>query len=368
MKVPFNYLQYEFKDHNKIINKWKELILSTDYTLGRYVNLVEKKFSNYFKCKYVIAVNSGTDALILSLKSLGIKPGDEVITAANTFYATAGAIVACGAKPVLVDVNENYQINENLIEKRISKKTKVIIPVYWGGGIPEIQSILRIAKKHKLRVIEDSCMGIGGEVNGKHPGTFGDIGCFSFHPIKTINAIGDAGMICTNNSKIYNWIKKYRNHGMVNRDRIDLWGVNMRMQPLQCIVILEGLKKIEIIINKRNENAKYLDSNFELLKKYIKIPKRPSNHRETYALYMLRVKNRNRLVKFLNTKKIEAKIHYPIPLCLQKPYLQLKDNSNFDSAINQSKELITLPVHQYLTKKQLKYMVTQINNFYLKYN
>ena len=364
MKVPFNYLQYEFKEHEIIISKWRDLILSTDYTLGKYVNLVEKKFSNYFNCKYVIAVNSGTDALILALKSLGIKSGDEVITAANTFYATAGAIVACNAKPILVDINENYQINEKLIEKNITKKTKAIIPVYWGGSAPEIEKIINISKKYKIKVIEDSCMAIGGKVKNRHPGTFGDVGCFSFHPLKTINAIGDAGMICTNNKKIYQWAKKYRNHGMKDRDNIDYWGVNMRMQPLQCIVVLEGLKKINNIISSRNKNAKFLDMHLEKIKEFIKIPPRNKKNLETFALYMIRVANRDKLIKYLNFNGIEAKIHYPKPLCLQKPYLKYGYKNITKNAIKHSKELITLPVHQYLNEKHLNYMIQKIFSFY----
>ncbi len=365
MKVPFNYLPFEFKNHNKIILEWKSLIKSNDYTLGKYVNSVEKKFSKFFGSKYVIAVNSGTDALILSLKALGVKSGDEVITAANTFYATAGAIVACGAKPVLVDVNDNYQINETLIEKRITKKTKVIIPVYWGGGIPNIDKIIKIAKKYNLYVIEDSCMGIGGKFKKRHPGTFGDIGCFSFHPLKTINAIGDAGMLCTNSKKLYEWIKKYRNHGMRDRDNIDFWGVNMRMQPLQCVVVLEGLKKINKVIRTRNVNANYLDLNLRKLNKFIKIPERNKKNLETFALYMVRVKRRDKLIKYLNKHNIEAKIHYPKPLCLQKPYIKYNDKYISKNAIQQSKELITLPVHQYLSKDQMKFMIDKISKFYI---
>lgn len=366
MRVPFNYLDQEFRDDKKIISEWKKLISSTDYTLGKYVAKVENKFAKYFKVKHVLAVNSGTDALILALKSLGIGYKDEVITAANTFYATAGAIVAVGAKPVLVDVNQNFQIDEDKIKRKITKKTKAIIPVYWGGGIPQIVKIKKIAKDNNLKVIEDACMGIGGMFQKLHPGTVGDIGCFSFHPLKTINAIGDAGMVCTNNSTLYRWMIKYRNHGMINRDTIDIWGVNMRMQPLQCVVVLEGLKKIDKIIDQRNLNAKFLDENLKSLSEFITLPKRNKKNKETFALYMILVKERDKLINFLNSKKIEAKIHYPIPLCSQKPYKKYQDYDKFDNAIKQSKELVTLPVHQYLKKNQLQFMCDTIRSFYKK--
>ncbi len=364
MIVPFNYLNKEFANHNKILAEWKNLIKSTDYTLGKYVDKTERFFAKYFNVKHVIAVNSGTDALILALRSIGIKKNDEVITAANTFYATAGAIVACGAKPILVDVDNSYQIDYKKIEKRINSKTKAIIPVYWGGGVPNIFQIKKIAKRNNLKVIEDSCMGIGGRVGSKHPGTVGDIGCFSFHPLKTINAIGDAGLVCTNNTKIYNWMKRYRNHGMVDRNNINEWGVNMRMQPLQCIVVTEGLKKINKTIKIRNKNANFLDNSLLKIKDFVRLPIRNHKNLETFALYMIRVKNRDRLLNYLIKNGVEAKVHYPKPLCLQKPYLKYKDHNNFRNAIKQSKEIITLPVHQYLSEKHLKFMVKKIFDFY----
>ncbi len=366
ISVPFNYLPYEFKNPDQIIKGWRKLIKSNEFTLGKYVNSVERNFSKYFKCKYVIAVNSGTDALILALKALNVKAGDEVITAANTFYATAGAIVACGAKPVLIDVDDNFQLDPVHLAKRISFKTKVIIPVYWGGAIPKIKKIIEIAKKFKVKVVEDACMGIGGKVNTKHPGTFGDIGCFSFHPLKTINAIGDGGLVCTNNKKLFSWMQTYRNHGMVDRDNIKIWGVNMRMQPLQCIVVLEGLKKINKIIKIRNKNAEYMDKCLKKINNHVIIPKRYPDCRETFALYMIRVKKRNKLLSYLNQKGVEAKIHYPVPLCLQSPYKKQNNKHICTNAIKHSKELLTLPIHQYLRRNQLKYTVNCIKSFYGK--
>ena len=242
MKVPYNYLPLEFKNHKRIFNEWKKLIKSSDFTLGKYVNQFEKKFAKYIGVKYSVSTNTGTDALILSLKSLGVKKGDEVITVCNSFYASAGAIVACGAKPVLVDCDDRYQIKIEEIKKRINNKTKVIIPVHWGGASPNMYEIMKIAKKKKIHVLEDACMGIGGKIKRKSPGSFGIINAFSMHPLKSLNVMGDGGMVTTNNKKIFQWIKKFRNHGMVDRDHIDFWGINMRIQPLQAIVALEGLK------------------------------------------------------------------------------------------------------------------------------
>lgn len=367
MKVEYNYLPFEFKSNNKIFKEWKKLIKSTDFTLGKYVKKFEDAFKKFVNAKYCVATNNGTDALILSLKALGIKKGDEIITVCNSFYATAGAIVACGAKPIFVDCDDRYQIDHNQIEKKISSKTKVIIPVHWGGASPEMNKILKIANKYKIKIVEDACMGIGARIFKKSPGTFGDIGAYSMHPLKSLNVMGDGGMVTTNNKRIYNWLIKFRNHGMINRDNIDIWGVNIRIQPLQAIVAYENLKKLKKVIKIRNKNAKFLDDNLKSLYPNVIIPKRNKNYTETFALYMCLFNKRDELIKYLKKKKIEAKIHYPIPLHLQKPSLKMGyKKGDFPNAEKQAKKLITLPVHQFLKRNQLNYIVKSIKSFYKK--
>ena len=364
--VPYNYLPYEFKKTDQIFKDWKKLILSTDFTLGKFMEKFEREFSKYLGMKYCIGTNNGTDALILSLKSLGVKKGDEVITVTNTFYATVGAIVSCGAKPVFVDCDNRYQINTKDIEGKITKKTKVILPVHWGGASPNMYEIVKIAKKYKIYVVEDACMGIGAKIKYKKPGSFGIVNAFSMHPLKSLNVMGDGGMVVTNNMKLYQWMKKYRNHGMVNRDKIDFWGENFRLQPLQAIVASNQLKKLDQVIKKRNINAIYLDKLLQNLKKYIVVPERPKKFRETFALYMVLAKNRDKLIKFLTKKNIEVKIHYPIPLHLQKASLIYGYKKNdFPIAEYQARHLITLPIHQFISRKQIDYMFRYIKQFYL---
>ena len=365
MLVPYNYLPYEFKNTKIIFKEWKKLIKTTDFTLGSKMLEFEKKFSRYIGAKYCVSTNNGTDALILSLKALGIKKGDEIITVCNTFYATVGAIVACGAKPVLVDCESRYQIDYKKIISKITRKTKVIIPVHWGGASPQMIEVMKIAKKYKIHVVEDACMGIGAKINGKSPGTFGTVNAFSMHPLKSLNVMGDGGMVATDNKKIYEWLKKYRNHGMIDRDHIDIWGINMRLQPLQAIVAIEGLKKIDSVIKKRNKNAKIMDNLLSNLSPNLVIPKRLKGYRETFALYMCLVKNRDKLLKYLTKNKIEAKIHYPLPLNKQKAAKKLNLNqADFKVANYQANHLLTLPIHQYLNKKQLKFMADTIKKFY----
>lgn len=365
MKVAYNYLDKEFENTKKIFIEWKKLIKSTDFTLGKKMIEFEKKFSRYIGAKYCIATNNGTDALILCLKSIGIKEGDEVITVCNTFYATVGAIVACGAKPVFVDSDHRYQIDISKIHLKITRKTKAIIPVHWGGASPDMKKIIAIAKKYNIKVVEDACMGIGGKINKKSPGTFGVVNAFSMHPLKSLNVMGDGGVVATNNKTIYQWMLKFRNHGMINRDNINFWGVNMRMQPIQSVVALEGLKKINKVIKKRNINAKFLDNKLKILYPRIKLPKRIKNNLETFSLYMIMCENRDKLKKYLEKKGIEVKIHYPIPLHMQKASKIYKyKKGDFPNAENQAKKLLTIPVHQFLTKVQLNYVTKNILNFY----
>jgi len=366
MLIPYNYLPDEFRNTEIIFKEWKKLIKTTDFTLGSKMLEFEKKFSKYIGTKYCVATNNGTDALILSLKSLGIKKGDEIITVCNTFYATVGAIVACGATPILVDCDQRYQINCKNIEKKITKKTIAIMPVHWGGASPEMSKIMKIAKKYSLHVVEDACMGIGAKLQKKSPGTFGIVNAFSMHPLKSLNVMGDGGMVVTNNKKIYNWMLKYRNHGMIDRDHIDFWGVNMRLQPLQAIVAIEGLKKIDRVIKQRNKNAKKLDKELKKLTPNIILPNRIEGYKESFALYMILAEKRDELLAYLHKRKIEAKVHYPIPLNKQKASKMYNYNQkDFITANQQAKQLITLPIHQYLRNNQLDFMIKSIKNFYL---
>ncbi len=369
MIVNYNYLNQEFSNPNEIIEEWKKLIKSTDFTLGKYVNKFENKFSKFIGSKYCISTNNGTDALILCLKALNIQPGDEIITVVNTFYATVGAIVSVGAVPVFCDCDDRYQIDINDIKRKITKKTKAIIPVHWGGASPDMYKIMKIAKLSKIKVIEDACMGIGASLKGKSPGTFGDISAFSMHPLKSLNAMGDAGAVVTNNKKLYNWLIRYRNHGMINRDTISMWGVNNRMQPLQSIVGLWGLKKIKKVINIRNKNASYYDKRLKKLSKFIKVPERIKGFKETFALYMVLCRDRNKLKKYLEKNKIEVKIHYPKALNNQPAFKKFNSKRNkhkFKNSDYQAKTLLTLPVHQFISRKQQDYLIQCMYKFYKK--
>lgn len=364
-KVPYNYLPQQFSDYDLFFNLWRPVLESGEFTLGPFVENYEKKFANYMGSKYCIATNNGTDALILALKALGIQKGDEVITPCNSFYATTGAIIAVGATPVFTDVDDRYQIDIYDLRKLINKKTKMILPVHWAGASPDMFEISEIAKENNLFVLEDACMAIGGKIQGKRPGTFSEIGAFSMHPLKSLNVAGDGGMVVTDDAELYKWMKKYRNHGMVGRDTIEFWGVNMRIQPLQAVIANYFLDHVDQFINKRNQNAIYLDSLLSDLNDSIKIPNRPEGYLETFSLYMLLVSDRDNLIKFLIDNGVEAKIHYPVPLHLQPASINMGLNNRFlKKAEQQAKELITIPIHQYLNETHMEIVSDLIHKFY----
>lgn len=365
MKVHYNYLPMQFSQCEDIIEEWKELICSTEFTLGPYVENFEKEFAEFIECKHVIGTNTGTDALILALKAIGIGAGDEVISVPITFYATIGAIIAVGARPVFIDIDDRYQMNENLIAKAITPVTKAILPVHWGGASPNMQAIMGIAKKHGLKVIEDACMAPGGSVHNKHTGTMGNISAWSMHPLKPLNVMGDGGMVSTDDDELADWMRMYRNHGMVDRDHNSIWGVNMRLQPLQAIVAGHILKTVNETVEMRNKNAQILDEGLKFLYPFVKVPPRPNGYKETYSLYMAQFERRDELLKHLIKNGIEAKIHYPVPLHLQEAAKGLGYKpGDFPVSETYGKEILTLPAHQFISRDLLEFTISVIEKFY----
>lgn len=365
MKVPYNYLPMQFSDVEEIFKDWRELIQTTEFTLGPFVERFEESFADFVGCKHVISTNNGTDALILGLKALGVGPGDEVISVSSTFYATIGAIVAVGAKPVFVDIDERYQMDPTKIEAVITHKTKVILPVHWGGAPPDMVKIIKIAKDNGLKILSDACMAPGGLINGKQSGSFGDVSAWSMHPLKPLNVMGDGGMVSTDNDELADWMRMYRNHGMVDRDHNDIWGVNMRLQPLQAVVAQRVLKTVDETVSIRNQNASVLDEGFRGLSEFVKLPPRPHDYRETFSLYMAQFEKRDDLIEFLNARDIDAKIHYKLPLHLQKAATSLGyKNGDFPKSEEYSNKIMTIPIHQYLSRDQLEYVIKSVHEFY----
>jgi dTDP-4-amino-4,6-dideoxygalactose transaminase len=367
MRVPYSYLPNQFADPEPYIAEWRRLIASTEFTLGPYVEAFEKKFAAYVGVKHCIGVNSGTDALILALKAVGVRPGDEVITVTNTFYATVGAIAAVGARPVLVDCDDRYQIDAEQIPRAITPNTRAIVPVHWAGSSPDIKRIMGIANEYAIPVVEDACPAVGAYVDGRHAGSFGAVNAFSMHPLKPLNVMGDGGMVVTNDDELAEWIRKYRNHGMVDRDHVEFWGVNMRLQPLQAIVGSRLLDEVKDLVTVRKRNARELDAGLKKLAEFVEVPHRPVHNVEAYQLYLACFQRRDELVGFLVRHEIEAKVHYPLPLHLQKAAANLGyKRGHFPKAEYQADHVMTLPSHQFITDEQVQFTIDTIRKFYHK--
>ncbi len=367
--IKHNYLSEQFKDYNLILNKIKKVIKYNDFTLGKEVNIFENNIKNILNQKYVVAVGSGTDALMLSLKCLNVKEGDEVITTPYTFYATIGAIVTAGAKPVFVDVKEDYNIDVSKIEKKITKKTKAILPVHWSGKICDMDEIMKISKKYNIPIVEDACHAILAKYKGRYAGTFGEFGCFSLHPLKNLNIWGDGGYIVVKKKSLYKKIMLMRNHGLVGRNRNLIFGYNSRLDTIQACVANHLLKKLKNITESRIKNSNFIDQKLSFIKA-IQLKKRSNKLKEVFHLYEFRVKNkkiRNGLLNHLIKKKIDAKIHYPIPMHLQPAARRYNyKKGDFPVAENISNTTISLPVHEFVNKKQLNFMISSIRGYFEK--
>ena len=366
MKVRYSYLRQQFENCPDLWSKLKKFVSTGDFTLGKELINFEKKFARLIGVKYAIGVNSGTDAIKLSLKTLGIKSGDEVITAANTFVATIGAITELGAIPVFVDCDDTFCMNTNLLEKQINKKTKAIVPVHFTGYMANMPMIMKLSKKYKIPIVEDACQSILGEINNKKAGSWGQMGAFSLHPLKNINVWSDGGIITTNNYKFYKKLLLLRNHGLIDRDTAVINGYNSRLDTFQAVVGNWLLPKAKQIANKRIYNAKFYDKQLSKIK-CIRIPPRPKNFKIVFHLYVVFAKNRDKLLNYCKKKGIEAKVHYPKPMYLQKSLKNLKhQKGDFPVTDIHTKNIITFPCDQHLTSKQLKYVVSTIKKFYEK--
>lgn len=368
MEVPFGYLDRQFANIDSYLDAIKKLVQSCDFTLGAPVRELEERFTELSGMPYSVGVGSGTDALILSLKILGIGPGDEVVTTPNTFIATVGAIAMTGARPAFVDSNLDYTIDVSQIEAAITPSTKAILPVHYTGRPAEMDTIMDIARKYDLFVVEDACTAILAAINGRQVGTWGDTGCYSMHPLKNLNIWGDGGVIVTKSEDVYNKLKLFRNHGLKNRDEVLMFGHNSRLDSIQAVIANRLMEEDNVysITDRRIQNAMTYDKAFSDLGEFISIPERPNNIKQVFHLYIIRVQDRNNLLRFLNESGIKAKVHYPIPIHLQKAasYLGYKAG-DFPVAEEHSRISISLPCHQYLTDDEINYVIEKVHEFYL---
>jgi len=353
------------KIRDEVLRRMADVIDHGRYILGAEVDEFEVKFARYCQAAHCIGVANGTDALHLALRALGIGPGDEVITAGNSFAATAFAIAYTGAKAVFVDVGEeDYNLDPSLIEAVISEKTKAIIPVHLYGNPAKMFEICAIAKRYGLKVIEDAAQGHGGEIQGKRIGSFGDIACFSFYPGKNLGAFGDAGAVTTNCTELADKLRLLRNYGQRVKNRHDLLGYNCRLDTLQACVLLTKMQYIEQWTEQRREVARWYQE--ELHDTGLVLPVFPANARHVFHLYVVRHPERDRVIASLAAENIYCGIHYPNPLPTAAPFHDSMTHPLGLPYVTQfAKEIFSLPMYPELTRQQVARVAESIRRLNL---
>lgn len=397
MNVPFLDLKAQYKGiKDEIAPALLDILDKCCFINGPYVSGFEKEMEDYLKAKHVAGCSSGTEALVLGLKACNVKPGDEVITTAFSFFATAEAIASVGAIPVFVDVREHdYNIDPDKIEEAITEKTKAILPVHIFGAPADMDKINAIAKKHGLKVIEDDAQAIGSEYKGRKAGTLGDVGCFSFYPTKNLGGAGDGGMVTTNDDDIYTMLKAYKEHGAGEagaktlelqegiKETIDtaeeatelynpykyfnyVIGHNSRLDAMQAAVLSVKLKHLDEYNSKRAAIAKKY---FDGLTDKVKLPQYAEDTKPCWHQFVIRSEYKSELCAFLSENGVGNGTFYPVPLHRQKAFNAKNsrisgENGSLPVAEMISAQSVCLPVFPEMTDEQVQYVIDTINRFY----
>lgn len=331
------------------------------YILGKEVENFEKEFASYCGVRYAVGCASGTEAIALALMALGIKEGDEVITVSNTAVPTASAISMVGANPVFVDVNECFLIDTRKIEKTLTGRTKVLLPVHLYGQMADMDQIIDIAKQCNLRVVEDACQSHGAEYRGRKAGSIGDASCFSFYPTKNLGCYGDGGAVTTNSKMIYEKLLMLRNYGQEKRYFHIIKGINSRLDEIQAAILRVKLKYLDRWNEERRKVAQLYD---ELLKDVCISPIENNGCRHVYHLYVVRTRHRESLQSSLKENEIDTLVHYPVPIHLQEAYKNLQyREGDFPVTEKLSKEIVSLPIHPNLSEGNIRYISQKIHEY-----
>jgi dTDP-4-amino-4,6-dideoxygalactose transaminase len=359
--IPFN----DFKRENaaiggEISQAMQRVIRSGWFILGEETEKFEEEFSKYVGARFGIGMNSGSDALYLAIRALGISKRDEVITVSHTMISTVDAIARNGAKPVFVDIEPNtYVMNVPKIETKISNRTRAIIPVHLYGHPVDMDPLMEIAEKHDLYVIEDACQAHGAEYKGNRVGSIGDVGCFSFYPTKNLGAYGDGGMAVTNDKELAENLGKSRNYGQSKKYYHDFIGVNSRLDEMQAAVLRVKLKYLDEWNEKRRKIAKLYNEILGNTEVTVPIEREYAKH--VYHLYAVRRKKRDKLKQYLLKNGIQTLIHYPIPVHRQKAY---PSSNRLPTTERICKEILSLPMYPFLKEEEIE----AVSHYMLEYH
>ena len=335
-----------------------------NFILGEEVSQFEKRFSELCGVPYAVGVNSGTDALILALRVLGVGEGDEVITVPNSFVATAACIRLVDARPVFVDVRNDYNMDPERLERAVNRRTKAIIPVHLTGRPADMDPILALAGRKGIPVVEDAAQAVLAEYRGRRVGSFGTLGCFSMHPLKTLNACGDGGVLTTSDSRIYEELKVLRNLGLKDRNQCLRWSGNSRLDTIQAAMLLVKLKYLETWTGKRRANAAFYQRKLSGVAG-LSVPQDQPFERAVYHAFVILCDRRDELKEFLKARGIETAVHYPIPIHLQEAAKELGHRrGDFPVAERQAQRILSLPIYPELMEIDQEYIVSNVRQFY----
>ena len=363
MNIPFVDLARQFSSiESELTQAFLDVGRSGIYIMGERLESFERKAAEFFGVKHAVGVADGSDALFLILKALGIGPGDEVITATNSFIASVWVIVAVGAKPVLVDVSEDFNIDTQKIEAAITPRTKSIIPVHLTGRAAAMDEINEIAARHGLKVVEDAAQAIGATYRGRRVGSLGIAAGFSLHPLKNLGVYGDGGLITTNDSTLNVKLRLLRNHGLRNRDECEIWGYNSRLDTLQAAFAEIKLAKLDAWNRRCREIASaYRDA----LSAYVQVPVDQPWEECVYHNFVIRTDQRDELMAHLREEGVDTRVHYPIPIHLQDAARDLGyHHGDFPNAERYALTMISLPIYPELSDDEIAYVIASVESFF----
>lgn len=363
MKVPYvDFSRQYAMERRDLLRAIDRVMGRGEYIMGPEVADFERRFARLCGARHAVGVANATDALTLALKAVGVRPGDEVITAPNSFIASAGAIAQAGAKPVFVDVKPDQLMDPAKLPGALTRRTRAILPVHLTGKVCDMAAIGRFARRHKLKVVEDAAQAVGATRGGRPAGSFGDAACFSFHPLKNLNAAGDAGAVVTNDGETAERLRLLRNHGLVSRNEVAFWGYNSRLDTLQAAILGLRLKGLARVTSLRRRNAALYRKG---LAGVVECPADEPGSRDVYHLFVIQADRRDDLRDFLKKNGVSTAVHYPVPIHLQPAASASRGRKgDFPEAERQSRRILSLPVHQFLETRQIARVVALIREFY----
>src|SRR6266852_2249237 len=363
MQVPFVGLDRQYLNmRDELIAEFDRVGKSGMYIMGDTLERFETEVAAYCEVPFALGVASGSDGLFLTLKALGIGPGDEVITCPNSFVATAWVIVAAGARPVFVDVSEDYNIDPTLLERAITPRTKAIIPVHLTGRPVDMDRVNDIARSRRIAVIEDAAQAIGARYKGRRVGSLGTAASFSLHPIKNLGVMGDGGFVATDSRAIYERISKLRNHGLRNRDECEMWGYNSRLDPLQAGFASIKLKRLDAW----NQRCREIAGQYRKgLSDVVWVPRDRDHEESVYHTFVIQLEERDRLVEHLSRQGVGSRIHYPIPIHLQECANSLGYGPGvFPVTERLARRILSLPIYPELTDAEIGHVIASVRSFF----